>query len=410
VDGHCELDGHQVDRISAYLFHAGGHDDPVKLTENTQKSFQGCVVVGMGFTFDDTVSDGTTTPIRKMHELIANDRRNAERIFPYIGGEEVNDSPTQSFHRYIINFGDLNEDQARTWPDLMKIVEDKVKPERTRRDGPWSMDKEKRAQRWWQFSRTAKELYAAIESRDRVLVLSRVGNAFAFAFLTSKTVFSDRLVVFAFSSFAAFASLQSRSHEVWSRFNGSSLKDDLLYTSSDCFETFPFPENFATDAKLESVGKEYYKFRAALMAKNNEGLTKTYNRFHDRDHDVTERDREIVACIQKLRELHAAMDRAVLDAYGWTDLKPTCEFLLDYKEEDEEDDTGQARKKKKPWRYRWPDETRDEVLARLLELNKQRAEQERLSGEAAEAGTKKIAQRTRNTTPARDNQNRLPGM
>ena len=27
--------------------------------------------------------------------------------------------------------------------------------------------------------------------------------------------------------------------------------------------------------------------------------------------------------------------RAVLDAYGWTDLKPTCEFLLDY--EDEED-------------------------------------------------------------------------
>ena len=42
----------------------------------------------------------------------------------------------------------------------------------------------------------------------------------------------------------------------------------------------------------------------------------------------------------KLRELHDAMDRAVLDAYGWTDLKPTCEFLLDYEDEDDEDERG----------------------------------------------------------------------
>ena len=61
------------------------------------------------------------------------------------------------------------------------------------------------------------------------------------------------------------------------------------------------------------------------------------------------------------------MDRAVLDAYGWTDLQPTCEFLLDYEEEEEdEEEPARARKKKKPWRYRWPDEFRDEVLARLL--------------------------------------------
>ena len=77
------------------------------------------------------------------------------------------------------------------------------------------------------------------------------------------------------------------------------------------------------------------------------------------------------------------MDRAVLDAYGWADLKPTCEFLLDY-EEDEDEEEGGGRRRKKPWRYRWPDEFRDEVLARLLELNRQRAEEERLSGAAAE--------------------------
>ena len=90
------------------------------------------------------------------------------------------------------------------------------------------------------------------------------------------------------------------------------------------------------------------------MVRNNEGLTKTYNRFHDPD----ERDPDIL----KLRELHAAMDRAVLDAYGWTDIQPDCEFLLDYEEDDEpEDDGGKTQAKKKPWRYRWPDEVRDEV-------------------------------------------------
>jgi hypothetical protein len=103
------------------------------------------------------------------------------------------------------------------------------------------------------------------------------------------------------------------------------------------------------------------------MIRNNEGLTTTYNRFHD----PNERSPDI----RRLRELHDEMDRAVLDAYGWTDLQPTCEFLLDY--EDKDDDEEQAsRRRRKPWRYRWPDEFRDEVLARLLELNQQRAIEE----------------------------------
>ena len=54
------------------------------------------------------------------------------------------------------------------------------------------------------------------------------------------------------------------------------------------------------------------------------------------------------------------MDRVVLDAYGWNDIPTDCEFLLDY--EIDEEEWG---KRKKPYRYRWPDDIRDEVLARL---------------------------------------------
>ena len=46
------------------------------------------------------------------------------------------------------------------------------------------------------------------------------------------------------------------------------------------------------------------------MIKHEEGITPTYNRFHDPN--------EIDPDIVKLRQLHEVMDRAVLDAYGWT--------------------------------------------------------------------------------------------
>ena len=131
-----------------------------------------------------------------------------------------------------------------------------------------------------------------------------------------------------------------------------------------CFETFPFPEHWETHPALEAAGRAYYDFRAALMVRNDEGMTRTYNRFHDPD----ETDPDIA----EFRALHAAMDRAVLAAYGWRDIAPDCEFLLDH--EIDEEEWG---RRKKPWRYRWPDATRDEVLARLLALNAERAEAER---------------------------------
>jgi hypothetical protein len=388
------LDGRDVPIITSYLFHAGGHEDPERLKSSDGLSFQGCVVVGMGFTFDDSDTSGVANPLSLMRELIQNNPRNAERIFPYIGGEEVNDSPTHSHHRYVINFGEADEIACRkTWPDLMRIIERKVRPERIASGIGGGTDKKNRAKFWWRFSRTAKDLYEAISDLNRVLVCCRHQPNWATTFMPPTAVFAESLVVMAIDSNAGFAVLESRCHEAWARSFGSTLEDRLRYAPSDCFDTFPFPacvlEHVADDTlgadygqltTLEAAGHEYYDFRADLMVRKNEGLTKTYNRFHDPD----ERSPDIF----KLRELHAAMDRAVLEAYGWHDLaeKATYEFLLDY--EDDEDDEAEAlasnrRSRKKPWRYRWPDDFRDEVLARLLDLNQKRAQEERLIVKAA---------------------------
>ena len=392
--GPYRLDGREVPRITAFLFHDGGDDDPKRLMANANKSFQGSIVLGMGFTFDDTDKKGVTNPISLMHQLIERDPRNAERIRPYIGGEEINDSPTHAHYRYVINFEnfprardptlppwddcdelerrqmlrigvvspDYSEPVASDWPDLLRIIEAKVKSVRD------TDKREVRKRYWWRFAERAPALYAAIAELERVLAVSEVGERFGFAFLPTKLVYGHTTVIFALPHSSAFGALQSRVHEVWARFFASSLADQLRYTPADCFETFPIPDGLETDLRLEAAGQEYYDFRAALMVEYGEGLTKIYNRFHDPD--------ERSNAIGELRRLHDAIDRAVLDAYGWTEIRPTCQFELEW----EDDETENGRRRKKPWRYRWPEPVRDEVLARLLALNAQRAEEEREIG------------------------------
>ena len=359
------LDDDPVDRITAFLFHRGGHADPVRLAANAGKSFQGSIVLGMGFTFDDTDRKGVASPLAEMRRLIDTDPRNREVIFPYIGGEEVNTSPTHAHHRYVINFGERSEAECRRrWPDLMALVEERVKPERMK------VNRLVRRDRWWQFGDRQPALYAAIAGLDRVLTINCGATphaAFAFLPSTMVMVFANTLAVLPLNTYAAFCLLQCRPHEIWARFFGSTMGDGLRYTPSDCFDTFPFPEGWETDPALEAAGKAYYDFRAALMMDNGEGMTRTYNRFHD----LYETDPRIT----ELRELHAAMDRAVLDAYGWTDILTDCGLLLDY-----EIDEAAWGRKKKPYRYRWPDTVRDEVLARLLALNADRAAAESRAG------------------------------
>ncbi len=362
------LDGQAVERISAFLFHRGGDDDPPRLAANAGKSYIGSYVLGMGFTFDDTDTKGIATPLAEMERLIAANPACREVIFPYLGGEELNSSPRHAHHRYVINFGARSEAECRArWPELMAIVEAKVKPERMRNN------REVYRRYWWQYGEKRVDLWRAIAPLERVLANSQVSANLAFAFLPTGMVYAHTLNVFPLSTYAAFCALQARPHELWARFFGSSLGDGLRYTPSDCFETFPFPAGWEAHPGLEAAGKAYYDYRAALMLRANEGLTAIYNRFHD----PYERD----PAIERLRELHAAMDRAVLAAYGWGDIPTDCAFLLDYALDAEE-----WGGKKKPYRYRWPDAVRDEVLARLLELNAQRAREEKLMGQVKPGG------------------------
>jgi hypothetical protein len=439
--GKRTLDGRRVEQITAFLFDKGGHEDPKPLKTNAGKSFVGSYVLGKGFTFDDSVESdehtpGIPMPISTKERLINENPENSEVIYPYIGGKEIYESPLHSSHRYVVDFRDKTEQECQErWPDIMSILARKVKPER-QRVGP-SGEYALRAplpQRWWHHADKRPSLYSLISVSKNVLVKPQVSNTMAFALLEKGIVFSQKTIVFPVSDHLLFSFLQSSIHEFWTRSFTSTMKDDLNYSPSDCFETFPFPialfdssaadpTHEATRQSLESIGERYRQVRAELMVANNEGLTSTYNRFHD--------PAEISEGILQLRRFHDEMDQAVLAAYGWSDALPTasdttpssspCGFGLDYL--DTEDDAllppdlqeriasgdlffpiateacnfqAQLRRygavkpsKKLPWRHRWPDAVRDDVLARLLALNAERYAEEQargLNGKGAKAG------------------------
>jgi N-6 DNA Methylase len=357
---HPILDDQPVNRVSAYLVRGDLDNSPSHLVASAGRAFNGTKIYGQGFCFDD--NDADATPIVRMLEIVKNNPSVRSLIKPYIGGEEINNSPSQSAHRYVIDFGDMTLNEAEKFTELIEIVRQKVLPERLKTKD--TADGRILKETWWRFFRPKRELYRAISGSDRTIVIAETAPHMGFVLVNARVIFSQTLKIIAFSTFAPFAVLQSRIHELWTRFFSSTLEDRLRYTPSDCFRTFPFPAGFETDATLEAAGEAYHNFRAQLMVDRQEGLTKTYNRFHARGQNAPD--------IVHLRQLHADMDRAVLRAFGWDDLADCAalEFI------EHEADEG----KKPKTRLDWPAEFKDEVLARLLALNAERAEDERATG------------------------------
>src|SRR5262249_38793378 len=190
--GIAVLDGEQVERITAYLFKRGGNPDPIRLPGRNELFSIGSIVRGTGFVIGDS---GEPTSIREMEEILRHSPKSRERIYPYIGGEELNQSPTQTPHRYVIYLSDIKaEDELSKWPDLARLVREKVKPERDALGANPNNIPLKR--RWWAYHAERAEFYERVRVHERVMVTARVGQHAAFAFLPSNMIFSEQIVLF----------------------------------------------------------------------------------------------------------------------------------------------------------------------------------------------------------------------
>ncbi|WCJ60726.1 restriction endonuclease [Fontisphaera persica] len=371
------LDNRAVSRITAYLDDAETLADPERLASNANKSFQGSIVLGLGFMMEP---DEAQDLMRK--------RPSAKSVlFPYLTGDDINSTPHQAPSRWVINFFDWPEEKCRhEHPDIFSIVEKSVKPERTRTNeaGEFVL-RRPLPQKWWIHADKRPKLYETIAALPRVLVASRVSKHLLLSFAPATFVYDVTTNVVARTRWADFALFQSDFHCAWAWRYASTLESRIRYTNGDCIDTFPFPlsQCKAVEVQLEDIGHRYHEHRRELMLKLQLGLTKTYNLFHDPEIGGTPGETtawltkhlattpgtcsldEAVAGICTLRKLHVELDHAVLAAYGWdkpSDAGPALSLGHAFHEVDYLPENDRLR-------YTIHPDARKELLKRLLQLN-----------------------------------------
>lgn len=403
------LNGKVVDSINSFFDDQQTYNLPLKLFRNLDKSFQGSLVLGRGFILNK--GEAAKLLINAKNKIV---------VKKYLNGDPLLSDPNQEPNRWVIDFkdmplqradnilweslDDLERDThkrlgtlvepfykdyvAADFEDCLRIIEERVKPERTRlKTDSKNIPIENQFQlryplpiRWWRFCETRPKLYKTISQASKVLVSCRVSYYVNSIFVDNSYVYDVTTNVVARFTYREFAFLQSSLHEYWAWKYASTMRFAIRYTNGDCIDTFPIIEDNSTQNKVENIGENYHLNRQLLMTNINLGLTKTYNLFHSiavTSSATNEKDKQIVSLqkhlaktegtvsleqavegIIKLRQLHKEMDEAVLEAYGWSDISLRHGFYeVDYLPENDR------------VRYTIHPDARKEVLKRLLELN-----------------------------------------
>jgi hypothetical protein len=302
------------------------------LKSNTRLSLRGMTYMGEGFILD---SD-------QRQYFCSHGAAYGEIIKPYLSGRDLVSRPRGVF---AVDLFGLTIDRVRDkLPQVYQHLLQTVKPTRDKDNRPSYRE------RWWVFAEPRQELRATTQDLTRYIGTSQTAKHRVFQFLDRDWLPDQTLVIIASSCAFVLGVVSSRMHLIWSQQQGGTLEDRPRYTNSRCFDPFPFPA--ATDAQKATIGaiaEELDVHRKRVLAEHDHlTLTGLYNvlerlRAGVKPADLDPKERRIFhdGLLLILKELHDKLDVAVAEAYGWP-----------------------------------ADLPEEEVLARLVALNKEREKEE----------------------------------
>lgn len=289
---------------------------------------------------------------------------NAEILRRWCTGDDLVKRPVE---RWCIFFETLSKEQdAALFEAAFGLLKSQFDKENTQRklDGKRSLREleEKTKEFWWQYQRGRSELFKKLNRLHRFIVTPEVSKHRVFQFFSPKFIVSGSVYAIARDDDTTFGILHSRFHELWALRLGTSLEDRPRYTPSTTFETFPFPEGLTPNIPAKDYAADPRAKAIAAAAKRLNELRENWlnpEEWVRREPEVVPgfpdrlipRGPKAEAELKKrtltnlyntkpqwLVDAHRALDDAVADAYGWP-----------------------------------RDLTDDEILARLLALNLERA-------------------------------------
>jgi hypothetical protein len=324
-----------------------------RLQANTGLCFQGMNLVGKGFRLTPADVQALGYRLDALPEVIK-PHRNARDMMQ--GGEDC----------YVIDLFGLTADEARAQhPALYQWLLDRVKPERDHNN------RESRRRNWWLFGESVGKLRAAWRGLARVILTPETSKHRLFEFQPLPFCPDHKLYAVCTDDAFVLGVLSSSLHARWALRAGGRLGfgNDPTWTNTTCFLPFAFPaaatEQRATIATLaEAIDAHRARVRADHPDLTLTGMYNVLEKLRSGE-PLTAKEKTIHdhGLVSVLRELHDDLDRAVFDAYGWSDLaaelvgKPGATTPLPDKP------AAQAA-------------AEEELLARLVRLNAERAAEE----------------------------------
>ena len=325
------LDGASVEAIDARLSTGTDVSRAVRLPENFSVAYQGGKKNG-AFDIDaELAAEMLQAPLN------VNGRPNSDVIFPFI---TAHDLAQRSRGKLLIDFGEaVPKNTAAMYEQPFEYVRNVVEPQRT------GLRDERLATEWWLHGRWRRSMRDGISALDRWIATPRHSKHRFFVWVTGDTIPDSALVVILRSDDYAFGVLQSTVHERWARATGSHIGkgNDLRYTHTTTFDKFPFP--WALDTPDDSLSEDQAEQRDAIAVVAASLNAQREAWLNPSDAGADELLRRTMTNLYNerpswLEMAHVAIDEAVFAAYGWS-----------------------------------ADLADDDILARLLALNSERAAQ-----------------------------------
>lgn len=260
-------------------------------------------------------------------------------IREYRNGRDLTATPRDVM---VIDLYPLKQNEVlQRFPAVFQHVADTVKPERDQNREAFRRDN------WHWFGRTHEMYRNFTRNLGRFIVTVETSKHRTFNFLNSKTRADNKLIAIGLENSEFLAVLSSSIHEAWSMAQGTLLEDRPVYPKSRCFDPFPFPTPTPDQTQtLRALGEQLDAHRKAQQAAHPKlTLTAMYNVLEKlrAEEKIEGKDKDIYdqGLIGILRDIHDQIDVAVAEAYGWP-----------------------------------ADLSDDDILHRLVALNRERAEEE----------------------------------
>jgi SAM-dependent methyltransferase len=267
-------------------------------------------------------------------EILKEHPEYSEVLKPFLIGEELVANINAQPERFVIDFTLKNLIEASKFKELYKIVEKKVLPHREGRakkqeeENKKALENDPKAKvnkhhinffnKWWRLSYGREDLLNELKSSKRFISIPEYSLRPIYEFLSTEINPNAKLIAFCYDDYYSFGIIQSLPHWKWLVEKGSTLGHDTCnYTTNTVWDTFPWPQT-PTETQIKKVAaaaKALHTERTSTLKNHNMSLRDLYRLLEQPGKNP-------------IKDLHAALDKAVLEAYGFTDKEDILSQLL----------------------------------------------------------------------------------